>query len=260
MGEVEEILSRLRYHFGAKTDMELSEILKIPYKTLTGWKTRRSIPTSRLQDISNSENLSLDWIMKGEGLGSTKGLKRWWAGGKYNEEGAGDKSSKTDGDIREVKGTDIDLEDIRNQSGEIPLRYFENVTASAGYGSQNSDESFEPLSVSAEFLKAVFGITAAKYGYDMIRIFGDSMEPFVQNGDIIFVDRQKEIMSGDVVIAEVGEDTFIKKFLRDSVHKSIKLTSLSDFYQDIVLKDDEIENLKLLGKIVCKFSINIKVF
>lgn len=153
---------------------------------------------------------------------------------------------------------DIDL--IREQKGPIPLRYFENVTASAGYGSQNSDESFEPLSVSAEFLKAVFGITAAKYGYDMIRIFGDSMEPFVQNGDIIFVDRQKEIMSGDVVIAEVGEDTFIKKFLRDSVHKSIKLTSLSDFYQDIVLKDDEIENLKLLGKIVCKFSINIKVF
>ena len=153
---------------------------------------------------------------------------------------------------------DIDL--LREQEGPIPLRYFENVTASAGYGSQNSDESFEPLSVSAEFLKAVFGITAAKYGYDMIRIFGDSMEPFVQNGDIIFVDRQKEIMSGDVVIAEVGEDTFIKKFLRDSVHKSIKLTSLSDFYQDIVLKDDEIENLKLLGKIVCKFSINIKVF
>lgn len=260
MDEVEEILSRLRYHFGAKTDMELSEILKIPYKTLTGWKTRRSIPMSRLQDISNSENLSLDWIMKGEGLGSTKGLKRWWAGGKYNKEDAGDKSSKADGDIREAKGADIDLEDIRNQSGGIPLRYFENVTASAGYGSQNSDESFEPLSVSADFLKAVFGITAAKYGYDMIRIFGDSMEPFVKSGDIIFVDRQKEIMSGDVVIAEVGEDTFIKKFLRDSVHKSIKLTSLSDFYQDIVLKDDEIENLKLLGKIVCKFSINIKVF
>ena len=153
---------------------------------------------------------------------------------------------------------DIDL--LREQEGPIPLRYFENVTASAGYGSQNSDKSFEPLSVSADFLKAVFGITAAKYGYDMIRIFGDSMEPFVKNGDIIFVDRQKEIMSGDVVIAEVGEDTFIKKFLRDSVHKSIKLTSLSDFYQDIVLKDDEIENLKLLGKIVCKFSINIKVF
>ncbi|WP_298758788.1 LexA family transcriptional regulator [uncultured Campylobacter sp.] len=257
MNEINEILGRLRFHFGVKNDTELAEVLGIPYKTLDGWKTRKSIPTSRLQDISNSEKLSLDWIMKGEGLGSTKALRRWWDGGKHNKENA---DVKLDGNIREVKGADIDLEAIRSQSGEIPLRYFENVTASAGYGSQNSDESFEPLSVSAEFLKAVFGITAAKYGYDMIRIFGDSMEPFVQNGDIIFVDRQKEIMSGDVVIAEVGEDTFIKKFLRDSVHKSIKLTSLSDFYQDIVLKDDEIENSKLLGKIVCKFSINIKVF
>ena len=260
MNEINEVLGRLRFHFGVKNDTELAEVLGIPYKTLDGWKTRKSIPTSRLQDISNSENLSLDWIMKGEGLGSAKGLKRWWDSSKHNKENADDVEPEEDSDIREIKRAKIDLETLRNQSGPIKLRYFENVTASAGYGSENSDESFEVLSVSAEFLKAVFGITAAKYGYDMIRIFGDSMEPFVQNGDIIFVDRQKEIMSGDVVIAEVGEDTFIKKFLRDSVHKSIKLTSLSDFYQDIVLKDDEIENLKLLGKIVCKFSINIKVF
>ncbi|WP_216656267.1 S24 family peptidase [Campylobacter sp. RM16188] len=40
----------------------------------------------------------------------------------------------------------------------------------------------------------------------------------------------------------------------------MKLTSLNAHYQDIVLKDEEVNELKVIGKVVCKFSINMKVF
>lgn len=231
MGDSEkELIDQMKKFFNVTSLEDVAENLGYSRASANNWRNRGVSDAAKMKFIlAQNKNFDADLLRQS-------------------------RKNKEQGELK----LDIDL--LREQKGPIPLRYFENVTASAGYGSQNSDDSFEQLSVSAEFLRAVFGITAAKYGYDMIRIFGDSMEPFVQNGDIIFVDRQKEIMSGDVVIAEVGEDTFIKKFLRDSVHKSIKLTSLSDFYQDIVLKDDEIENLKLLGKIVCKFSINIKVF
>ena len=231
MGDSEkELIDQMKKFFNVTSLEDVAENLGYSRTSANNWRNRGVSDAAKMKFIlAQNKNFDADLLRQS-------------------------RKNKEQGELK----LDIDL--LREQKGPIPLRYFENVTASAGYGSQNSDDSFEQLSVSAEFLRAVFGITAAKYGYDMIRIFGDSMEPFVQNGDIIFVDRQKEIMSGDVVIAEVGEDTFIKKFLRDSVHKSIKLTSLSDFYQDIVLKDDEIENLKLLGKIVCKFSINIKVF
>ena len=52
----------------------------------------------------------------------------------------------------------------------------------------------------------------------------------------------------------------MKKFLRDAIHKEVKLTSLNSFYQDIILKGEEINQLKIVGKVRCKFNINMKVF
>ena len=52
----------------------------------------------------------------------------------------------------------------------------------------------------------------------------------------------------------------MKKFLRDSVHKEIKLTSLNSFYQDIILNGKEIDELKIIGKVRCKFNINMKFY
>ena len=86
------------------------------------------------------------------------------------------------------------------------------------------------------------------------------MEPFAQDGDAVVVDLDAEVKNGDIVIANIGGDAYIKKFLRDNIHKEIKLTSLNSFYQDIVLKGAEIDQLKIVGKVQCKFNINIKIF
>ena len=63
-----------------------------------------------------------------------------------------------------------------------------------------------------------------------------------------------------MVIANIGGDVYMKKFLRDAIHKEVKLTSLNSFYQDIILKGEEINQLKIVGKVRCKFNINMKVF
>ena len=82
----------------------------------------------------------------------------------------------------------------------------------------------------------------------------------MRDGDIMLIDANADIKNGDIVIANLFGDVYVKKFLRDQLHKSVKLTSLNTFYQDIVLKDDEVENLKLIGKVICRFSIDMKVF
>lgn len=256
MNQVEEILGRLRFYFRAKNDTSLADLLGIPYKTLDGWKTRKSIPISRLRDISNSKKLPLDWILEGGPVGTPS----------YNIEYLKEeKELKKKNLLATNKNLNLDelrtkKERVQGLKGNVPIRYFENVTASAGYGSNNSDESFEEFEVGADFLRTVLQVKPTKYGYDMIRVLGDSMEPFVQDGNIIVIDRHTDIKNGDVVIANLGQDTFTKKFLRDPLHNSIKLTSLSEYYQDIVLRGDEIEELRIVGKVVCKFSINMKVF
>lgn len=150
------------------------------------------------------------------------------------------------------------FENLKSDDKTINLRFFNNVTASAGYGANNDDESFSVIPASPEFIKNVLELPAKKY--DIIKIIGDSMEPFVQDGDYVTIDREAEIKNGDIVIANICGDTYIKKFLRNPIKKEIKLTSLNDFYQDIVLSGDEIENLIVVGKVKSKFSISIKMF
>ena len=52
MSEVDQILARVRFFAGAKTDIELSKILGVPYKTLDGWKTRGAIPERRIAQMA----------------------------------------------------------------------------------------------------------------------------------------------------------------------------------------------------------------
>ncbi len=74
------------------------------------------------------------------------------------------------------------------------------------------------------------------------------------------MDLDAEVKNGDIVIVNIGRDVYIKKFLRDTIHKEVKLTSLNSFYQDIILKGEEINQLKIIGKVRCKFNINMKIF
>ena len=221
----------LKELYEVSTDEELANKLGISVFAVRNWKQRNSLPKKYELIIAGSSEKIFDAELL-----------------KYNK-------AKQEG--REYK---LDIDVLRAQHGQTLLRYFENVTASAGYGSGNDDENFEVLNVGRAFLKSVFGIDTTKRTYDMIKVSGDSMEPFVRDGDIILIDANADIKNGDIVIANLFGDVYVKKFLRDKLHNSVKLTSLNAFYQDIVLKDDEVENLKLIGKVICRFSIDMKVF
>ena len=243
MTEDRRKIDRLKEVFGVKTDEDLAGELGVTLFAVRSWKRRDSLPKKYelilMQKEIGNKNFDIELLREQKELEK----KRIDPFRTYDL-----------GILRAEK------ERTQGLRGNIQIRYFENVTASAGYGSNNSDESFEELSVGADFLRSVLQIAPARYGYDMIRVYGDSMEPFVQDGDVVVVDTHTEAKNGDVVIANLGEDLFIKKFLRDSLHGSVKLTSLNAHYQDIVLKGDEIEELKVIGRVVCKFSINMKVF
>lgn len=144
------------------------------------------------------------------------------------------------------------------QEDTINLHYYNNVVASAGYGSQNTNENFSLVPVSPEFLDKILKVPVKNY--DIIRVFGDSMEPFAENGDLVIVDRSAEVKNGDIIIANICGDIYIKKILRDPIKQIIKLTSLNTFYQDIEITKEEAENLQIVGKVRCKFSINMKIY
>ncbi|ALV24946.1 putative protein, putative phage repressor [Campylobacter iguaniorum] len=109
MKTIDEIFGRLKYHFGVKTDKELAEVLGLPYKTLDSWKFRNRMPKSRIIDISTKENLPIEWILNGEGLGSFKAFAR-----EYKSENNSN-TANLDRDIN----INLKSNDFNNDSEEI---------------------------------------------------------------------------------------------------------------------------------------------
>lgn len=60
------IFERAKLALGIKTNKELAEKLNQAESSISGWKSRDSIPLDYLVIISKLSNVSLDWIVKGE--------------------------------------------------------------------------------------------------------------------------------------------------------------------------------------------------
>ncbi|MBE2984676.1 LexA family transcriptional regulator [Campylobacter sp. RM9344] len=159
-------------------------------------------------------------------------------------------------DVSRVVSNDVSLkkaeklQHLKNTISEqenklINLRFFPSVSAAAGYGANNDNESFKNIPITASFLTDVLRIPARQY--DVINVLGNSMEPFLKDGDMVLVLPTHEASNGEIVIANLGGDLYVKKLLKDPIKKRIRLTSMNELYEDIVVEDDELDQLKIVG-------------
>jgi len=64
--DVQTILNRAKKALNLKTDIDLAEFLDVPRSTIASWKRRGSIPARYLAEFTSS-NISLDWLLTGQG-------------------------------------------------------------------------------------------------------------------------------------------------------------------------------------------------
>lgn len=136
------------------------------------------------------------------------------------------------------------------QTDTVKINYYPNVVASAGYGALNHDEHKEILDLNRSFLIAL-GIKVF-HNLDLITVYGDSMEPFVSNGEFVIIERSSEAKNNDIVIANINGEVYVKKMQKDPLGKWLKLTSLNVMYPDIELKEDELKYLSIIGIVRAK--------
>ena len=70
-----------------------------------------------------------------------------------------------------------------------------------------------------------------------IRVIGDSMEPLIQSGALIVVDRMLETKDGDIVIARIGAELCVKR-LRIEEDGAVWLFSENKDYRPISIGED----------------------
>lgn len=87
--------------------------------------------------------------------------------------------------------------------------------------------------------------------YFALKIKGDSMSPYIMDGDIVIVRQQDDAESDEIVIALINGSDGVCKRLKKS-EKALTLVSLNPSYTPMVYTLDEVADLpvRILGKVV----------
>lgn len=124
----------------------------------------------------------------------------------------------------------------------VYIRFYEDIKASAGCGVDNHCEGYELVKIDRKLLNPK--VNPAKH--HAIRASGDSMEPTIKDGDVIFV----EPFAGDfannrVYIIKRQDDVFVKRLKKEPT--GYEIISDNPDYLPCKLKNDEIQ---IIGKVV----------
>lgn len=87
------------------------------------------------------------------------------------------------------------------------------------------------------------------YDYVWLRVTGDSMEPFILDGDYVLVQMQSMVNSGDIAVVIInGDDGLVKKILIEN--DCITLISKNPYYPPRKFIKKEMNEIKIYGKVI----------
>ena len=81
------------------------------------------------------------------------------------------------------------------------VRYFADIRASAGGGAYGFDEDFETISIDEKIMHNMVGVGNTEL--EAIHVDGESMEPTLQDGSIVFLDRSQTNINKDGIHANI---------------------------------------------------------
>jgi len=131
------------------------------------------------------------------------------------------------------------------------IKYFSSVRASAGGGAEGFGEEYNVVTVDRLFIKSFYNDISDEElkskNIEAIHVDGESMEPTLKNGSIVFVDRdQNEISKDGIFVVSTPGGLFIKRINRKA-DGSIELISDNERYSPEVLSPQEVS---VVGKVI----------
>jgi len=133
------------------------------------------------------------------------------------------------------------------------IKYFPTIAVSAGGGAYDNIDEYEKLDLPNFFIDIIGGKENLK-NIEAINVIGDSMEPTLNNGNIIFIDKTKFDVNKDGIYAFVNENGLFVKRIQRRIDGGLDIISDNREYPIQVTDKKEI---KILGKVISSIG---KVF
>lgn len=191
-------------------DKDVAALLGISQMNFATLKKRNKIPYEALLDFCAKRSIAINWLLYGQ---SPESL-------------------------------------IEPTNKFYMVRYFSEISASAGGGADVFDEGAEPLLLSPSFVVMLGGEQALRH-IEAINVSGDSMEPTFSYGDIVFVNREKnDIGRGGIFTINTEGGLFIKR-LQKRVDGKIDIISDNKEYP---VQTASPEMIEVIGRVVGRFG------
>lgn len=131
----------------------------------------------------------------------------------------------------------------------LPLGYkvLERPPLIAFLGSVSAGTPIESIEISGEWETLPGDVARLKDNVSLLRISGDSMiNAGIDDGDIVLVKSQKEFVSGNIVLAQIGSDSTVKRFISEDNPPYVYLKPENPKYKNILFT----EKMELKGKVI----------
>ena len=218
MKDLDSVLNRLYECLSIKNDTEFCKRYGIKPNTLSTWKKRGKIPYDLIIEISQNENIPIDFILLGVVPEQNK------------------KNNNICSDI-------------------ISINFYDDIYVSAGYGNQAYESQPTVLQFDKSFLENILHIKKFEK-LDIIRVVGDSMLPSIKDGEYIIVERDSEARNGDTVIANIDGELYVKRLSKIPLSPFMTLQSDNSNYEPIKLDTEEkLQLCKIVGVVRCKIKL-----
>ncbi len=229
--------SRLRAETPVVSQMDLARALDVNRSAVTQAKNRDAVPSKWVLALARRYQLSPDWLEFGSGsprmsVESTRSLVR------RAQEALPDKGALPP-----------------EATGAVHLVPKVRARLCAGGGSMELEAvpvSEHPFPLS--WLSRM-GTPSAMVFMDVI---GDSMEPGIQDGDMVLVDQANTALAPKAVMAVGYEEAIYIKRLEQRPHKLVMLSDNPE-YAPVEIRGDELNSFRVIGRVVwlcrdCRFA------
>jgi len=130
------------------------------------------------------------------------------------------------------------------------IKYFSDINASAGGGSDVEFEDIEELEIPEQFVFMLGGERELQ-NIEAINVSGDSMEPTFSYNDIVFINRSKtDLNRGGIFTIRTEAGLFIKR-VQKRMDGLLDVISDNSVYPVQTLNSNEVE---IIGRVVSRFG------
>ena len=137
-------------------------------------------------------------------------------------------------------------ETSKEHDNVVYIDYYSDVYASCGKGGLIASENKETLAIPTELVPT--RIRKDK-NYSIIKTRGNSMAPEIQDGDLLLIEHYngEQIVDNSIYFFMYNNEVFVKR-LSKNINEMI-ITSDNKDYRQIVLRNEELENFYIIGKV-----------